>query len=105
MQPQKSSPMVYEAEEDPAMSDSTTDIRIVPLPTGDDVLTEVLPDGARRMLAQPSEAEHEAWSKRSLKGKHYVYVWADGVHFNIRLEGGRQCILVLMGRPPRGRRS
>jgi len=36
------------------------------------------------------ERDHEIWSKRSLTGKHYVYVWADGVHFNIRLEGGRQ---------------
>jgi putative transposase len=43
------------------------------------------------------EKEHQDWSKRSLAGKHYVYVWADGVHFNIRLEGGRQCILVLLG--------
>jgi putative transposase len=41
--------------------------------------------------------EYDAWSKRSLAGKHYVYVWADGVHFNIRLEEDRQCILVLMG--------
>jgi transposase-like protein len=51
------------------------------------------------------EAEHEAWSKRSLKGKHYVYVWADGVHFNIRLEGGRQCILVLMGATAEGKKE
>jgi len=43
------------------------------------------------------EEEHDAWSKRSLEGKRYVYVWADGVHFNIRQEEGRQCILVLMG--------
>jgi transposase-like protein len=43
------------------------------------------------------EDEYGAWCKRSLKGKHYVYVWADGVHFNIRLEEDRQCILVLMG--------
>jgi putative transposase len=41
--------------------------------------------------------EYEGWSKRSLAGRHYVYVWADGVHFNIRLEDDRQCILVLMG--------
>lgn len=41
--------------------------------------------------------EYDAWSKRSLAGKHYVYVWADGVYFNIRLEDDRQCILVLMG--------
>jgi putative transposase len=43
------------------------------------------------------EQEYADWSKRSLAGKQYVYVWADGVYFNIRLEGGRQCILVLMG--------
>jgi putative transposase len=51
------------------------------------------------------EADHEAWSKRSLSGKHYVYVWADGVHFNIRLEGGRQCILVLMGATAEGKKE
>ena len=49
------------------------------------------------------EQEYETWSKRSLAGKHYVYVWADGVHFNIRLEGERQCILVLMGATADGR--
>jgi putative transposase len=206
------------------MTESTTDIRIVPLPNGQDVLTDILRDGARRLLAEAIEAEvatwidgrahltddtgrrqvvrnghlperaiqtgigpidvkqprvhdrrpagqretftpavlppylrrtksleelipwlylkgistgdfsealqailgpgalnlsattitrlkavweqdHEAWSKRSLKGKHYVYVWADGVHFNIRLEGGRQCILVLMGATADGKKE
>src|SRR5512135_2013630 len=224
MQSLKSTPMAHEAEEYPAMTESTTDIRIVPLPHGQDVLTDILRDGARRLLAeaiqaevadwidahahlkdqagrqqvvrnghlpertiqtgigpvevqQPRvrdrrpadrretfsssillpylrktrsleglipwlylkgvstgdfsealqallgpdapglsaatvtrlkaawEAEHEAWSKRSLKGKHYVYVWADGVHFNIRLEGGRQCILVLMGATAEGKKE
>jgi putative transposase len=208
--------MAHKAEEYPAMSESTTDIRIVPLPDGQDVLTDLLRDGARRLLAEAIEAEvaawidahahlkdasgrqqvvrnghlpertiqtgigpieveqprvrdrrpagqreaftpavlppylrrtksleelipwlylkgvrtgdfsealkailgpdapnlsattvtrlkgvwerdHEAWSKRSLAGRRYVYVWADGAHFNIRLEEGRQCILVLMG--------
>ncbi|MDB5091824.1 MAG: hypothetical protein JWR09_5818, partial [Mucilaginibacter sp.] len=50
-------------------------------------------------------AEYDAWSKRSLKGKRYVYVWADGVHFNIRLEQGRQCILVLMGASADGQKE
>jgi putative transposase len=224
MQPLRAHHMAHEAEEYPAMNESTTEIRIVPLPTGPDVLTEVLREGARRMLAraiaaevaawiddrahlkdetgrqqvvrnghlpertiqtgigplevqQPrvrdrrpadqreaftsailppylrktksleglipwlylkgvstgdfSEAlqaplgpdapglsaatvtrlkaawedEHRAWSQRSLKGKHYVYVWADGVHFNIRLEEGRQCILVLMGATADGKKE
>src|SRR5881227_2577619 len=224
MQSLKSTPMAYEAEEYPAMSQSTTEIRIVPLAPTQDVLTDLLRDGARRLLAQAVEAEvaswiddhahlkddqgrrqvirnghlperaiqtgigavevqqprvrdrrpadqrevftsailppylkktrsldglipwlylkgvstgdfsealqallgpdapglsattitrlkavweaeHEAWSKRSLAGKHYVYVWADGVHFNIRLEGGRQCILVLMGATAEGKKE
>ena len=51
------------------------------------------------------EGEYEAWSKRSLEGKRYVYVWADGVHFNIRLEQDRQCILVLMGATADGKKE
>ncbi len=49
--------------------------------------------------------EYDAWSKRSLLGKNYVYVWADGVHFNIRLEEDRQCILVLMGATADGKKE
>ena len=51
------------------------------------------------------EDEYQAWSKRSLEGKHFAYVWADGVHFNIRLEEGRQCILVLMGATAEGKKE
>jgi transposase-like protein len=54
------------------------------------------------------EEEHRAWSHRSLEGQHYVYVWADGIYFNIRLEEAdkaRQCILVLMGATPDGRKE
>jgi putative transposase len=51
------------------------------------------------------EADYQAWSKRSLEDKHYVYVWADGVHFNIRLEEDRQCILVLMGATADGQKE
>jgi putative transposase len=216
--------LAHEAEEYPAMQQSTTEILIVPPPSGQDVLTEILRDGARRLLAEAVEAqvaswidahahlkdeagrrpvvrnghlpertiqtgigevpvqqprvqdrrpperrekftsailppylrrtksleelipwlylkgistgdfaealgallgpdapdlsattvtrlkavweqEQEAWAKRSLAGKHYVYVWADGVHFNIRLEEGRQCILVRMGATADGRKE
>lgn len=51
------------------------------------------------------EQEFQAWSQRSLAGKQYVYVWADGVHFNIRLEEDRQCILVLMGATADGKKE
>jgi len=51
------------------------------------------------------EEEFQQWNKRSLEGKKYVYVWADGVHFNIRLEEDRLCILVLMGATEDGRKE
>ena len=51
------------------------------------------------------ETEYQAWNQRSLKDKRYVYVWADGVYFNIRLEEDRQCILVLMGATVEGKKE
>jgi putative transposase len=51
------------------------------------------------------EDEYQEWNKRSLSGEEYVYVWADGVHFNIRLEEDRQCILVLMGATKDGKKE
>ena len=56
-------------------------------------------------LKEVWEEEYEAWNKRSLEGREYVYVWADGVHFNIRLEEDRQCILVLMGATADGQKE
>jgi putative transposase len=41
--------------------------------------------------------EHEKWSKRNLSGKHYVYVWVDGVYCKARLEDERSCLLVVIG--------
>jgi putative transposase len=51
------------------------------------------------------EDEYGDWSKRSLEGKQYAYIWADGIHFNIRLEEDRQCILVVMGATPEGKKE
>ena len=56
-------------------------------------------------LKQIWEGEFQEWSQRSLAAKQYVYVWADGVHFNIRLEEDRQCILVLMGATADGKKE
>lgn len=49
--------------------------------------------------------EYKDWNRRSLEGKQYAYLWADGIHFNIRLEEDRQCILVLMGATPEGKKE
>ena len=57
-----------------------------------------------RLVAEWQD-EYKEWSKRSLKDKHYVYLWVDGVHFNIRLEEDRQCILVVMGATADGQKE
>jgi transposase-like protein len=52
--------------------------------------------------------EHAAWSKRALAGKHYVYFWVDGIHFNVRLEeaqNAKQCILVIIGATADGKKE
>lgn len=51
------------------------------------------------------QEEYTDWNRRSLAGKQYVYIWADGIHFNIRLEEDRQCILVLMGATAEGHKE
>ncbi len=51
------------------------------------------------------EEEYRQWSQCDLSTKRYVYLWADGVHFNVRLEEDRTCILVLMGATADGRKE
>lgn len=51
-------------------------------------------------LKEQWTAEYQEWSRRDLTGKHYVYLWADGIYVNVRLEdpeNQRQCLLVIMG--------
>jgi putative transposase len=49
-------------------------------------------------LCEQWQAERQAFGKRDLSEVDYVYCWADGIHFNIRLgEQGRLCCLVLVG--------
>jgi hypothetical protein len=49
--------------------------------------------------------EHAAWQKRDLSAKRCVYIWADGIHLEARLEDEKQCILVLIGATPEGRKE
>ena len=56
-------------------------------------------------LLQVWQDDYQAWRKRSLKGKHYVYLWADGVYFNVRLKGDRLACLVILGVLPDGRKE
>ena len=49
--------------------------------------------------------DYAQWQKRDLSAKRFVYVWADGIHLEARLEDEKQCILVLIGATPEGRKE
>jgi transposase-like protein len=49
-----------------------------------------------RLTAQWQE-DAEAFNNRSLKDTDYVYVWVDGIHFKVRLERDKVCLLVIIG--------
>lgn len=49
--------------------------------------------------------EYEQWRQRNLSDKEYVYVWADGIYFGVRLEDARQCMLVVIGATKDGRKE
>jgi putative transposase len=49
--------------------------------------------------------EHAQWSQRDLSAKRYVYFWADGIHLEARLEDQAQCILVIIGATPEGKKE
>ncbi|MFH9590125.1 IS256 family transposase [Streptomyces luteogriseus] len=48
-------------------------------------------------LTQQWQADHTAFMDRDLSEVDYVYVWADGIHLNVRLEEAKACVLVLVG--------
>jgi putative transposase len=56
-------------------------------------------------MTESWQHEYDDWSKRSLTGKQYVYVWADGIYFGCRLTDDRPCVLVLMGATKDGRKE
>jgi transposase-like protein len=51
------------------------------------------------------DKEYAAFRDRDLSGREYVYVWVDGIHFNIRLEDDRLCTLVMIGARPNGEKD
>lgn len=49
--------------------------------------------------------EFDAWQQRTLSGKRYVYVWVDGVYFNVRLEESKHCVLIVIGATEEGKKE
>jgi transposase-like protein len=51
------------------------------------------------------QQEYDSFRKRDIRPKHFAYIWADGIHFRIRLEDERLCTLVLIGVREDGRKE
>jgi putative transposase len=51
------------------------------------------------------EDEYRQWQDRDLSARHYVYVWADGVYLQARMEPQAECMLMLMGATPEGKKE
>lgn len=77
-----------------------------------EALESILGDGAAGLspanivrLKEGWQEEYSAWSTSDLSKKRYVYLWADGIYFNVRLTNERPCMLVLIGTTPEGRKE
>ena len=51
------------------------------------------------------QADYAAWQRRHLSARRYVYVWADGVYLQARMEEAAECMLVLIGATPEGKKE
>jgi putative transposase len=56
-------------------------------------------------LKEAWSEEHARWSERDLSAKRYVYFWVDGIHVQARLEDDAQCLLVIIGATPDGKKE
>ena len=84
------------------------------IPTGDfqEALTALLGKDAPNLspavisrLTAEWQGEYERWQKRDLSARRYVYVWADGVFLQARMEDHGECMLVLIGATPEGKKE
>ena len=48
---------------------------------------------------------YDAWQHRDLSARRYVYIWADGVYLQARMEPQAECILVIIGATPEGKKE
>jgi len=51
------------------------------------------------------QADYARWQRRDLSARHYVYLWADGVYLQARMEPQAECMLVLIGATPEGKKE
>jgi transposase-like protein len=64
-----------------------------------------LSPGVITRLTAEWQGEYDTWQRRDLSARRYVYVWADGVYLQARMEAAAECMLVLLGATPEGRKE
>lgn len=56
-------------------------------------------------LKEEWQGDYDRWQRRDLSARHYVYIWADGVYLQARMEDNAACMLVVIGATPEGRKE
>ena len=56
-------------------------------------------------LKEEWQVEYERWQRRDLSARRYVYIWADGIYLQARMEDDAACMLVIVGATPEGRKE
>ena len=51
------------------------------------------------------QVDYDAWTRRDLSARHYAYIWADGVYLQARMEENAECMLVIIGATPEGKKE
>jgi len=51
------------------------------------------------------QQEYDRWQRRDLSARRYVYIWADGVYLQARMERQAECMLVILGATPEGKKE
>ena len=64
-----------------------------------------LSPGVISRLTASWEEEYDRWRRRDLSARRYVYIWADGVYLQARMEPTAECMLVIIGATPEGKKE
>jgi transposase-like protein len=64
-----------------------------------------LSPGVIARLTADWQADYDRWQRRDLSARRYVYVWADGVYLQARMEPNAECMLVVIGATPEGKKE
>ena len=64
-----------------------------------------LSPGVISRLTGEWQHEYDRWQRRDLSARRYVYIWADGVYLQARMEPQAECMLVILGATPEGKKE